>query len=192
MGYGMKRVEPIYDDHWVSEFARHFKETNYRNYVMFMMGVYTGLRISDILPIRKADIMGTHLALMEQKTQKLKRIVLHPNLQRLLKEYTADMKSTEYLFPSRKKDYRGRTQPIGRKRAYDIIKEAADEIGYDGNLGTHSMRKTFGVRYYREFKDLSELMEIFNHSSEMETANYLGIMREKIDDNIASMKGINV
>lgn len=192
MGDVMKRVEPIREDLWVTEFAKHFKETNMRNYVMFMFGIYTGLRISDILPVRKADISGTHFSLTEMKTDKLKHIILHPSLQKILKAYTADMRDTELIFPSRKKDYKGRIQPIGRKRAYNIIKEAADAIGYDGNLGTHSMRKTFGVRYYKQYKDVAELMEIFNHSSEAETFLYLGIMRDRIEDNITGMKGIDV
>ena len=32
------------------------------------------------------------------------------------------------------------------------------------DIGTHTMRKTFGYTYYQSTKDVATLMEIFNHS----------------------------
>ncbi|WP_313891136.1 tyrosine-type recombinase/integrase [Psychrobacillus sp.] len=188
----MRSVEPIWEDEWVSIFAKYFRERKERDYVLFMTGVYIGLRVSDILPLRVSHIENTHLVIYEQKTGKLKRIILHPHLQRILKDYTAGMKRTDLLFPSRNRDRRGRLKPIGRKRAYEIIKEAAVTLEYEGNLGTHSMRKTFGIRYYRQYKDVAELKQIFNHTSEEETYRYLGILRERIESNITAIKDVRV
>lgn len=187
----MISVEPIWEDEWVTTFALYFKDKSQRDFVMFMTGLYTGLRISDILPLRVYQIEVSYLVVYEEKTGKLKRIPLHPHLMQILQEYTKGMGRMEYLFKSRK-SADGKTKPIGRKQAYRIIKDAAEVLEYPGNLGTHSMRKTFGWRYYQEHKDVAELKDIYNHSDENETYRYLGILRERIEKKIVRMKNVKV
>lgn len=183
-------VEPIREDEWIAAFANHLKEKNERDFVMFMVGIHTGLRISDILPIRVRDVEDTHLVVLEKKTKKQRRIVMHRDLRRLLKEYIKDMERTELLFPSQRKSPTGRTVPIGRWRAWEILKDAQKAVGYDGRIGTHTMRKTFGFRYYQQYKDVAELQEIFNHTSQSETLRYIGVMSERVERKVAGMKSI--
>lgn len=45
----MNTVEPIRDINTVMDIADYLKSKNERDYVMFMFGIYTGLRISDML-----------------------------------------------------------------------------------------------------------------------------------------------
>ena len=52
----MKVVQPIRDFEKVEEMMRILKSRNERNYILFMVGLYTALRISDILRIRVEDI----------------------------------------------------------------------------------------------------------------------------------------
>ena len=51
----MNTVEPIRDMNLVWDIADYLKSKNQRDYVMFMFGIYTGLRISDILAFRVRD-----------------------------------------------------------------------------------------------------------------------------------------
>lgn len=184
----MSRVEPIRDDEWVVAFMDHFKKRSDRNYIMFMIGVYTGLRISDILPLRVADVTGSHLVLIEKKTKKQKRIIMHPTLKKVINEYVTDKKRTDFLFPSRERTKAGREKPISRRTALRILQDAAEEIGYTERIGTHSLRKTFGFRHYQQYKDVAELQIIFNHDSQNETLRYIGVMSEKIEQGIIKMK----
>ena len=186
----MSAVEPIREDEDLAAFANHLKQHNERDYVMFMVGVYTGLRISDILPLRVLDVEGAHLVLFEQKTEKMKRIILHPQLKRILHDYTMGMKRTELLFSSRKTGRNGKRRPITRQRAYEILKEAADALEFEGRIGTHTMRKTFGFRYYQQYKDVAELQEIFNHETQNETLRYIGVMSERIEQKIHGLDRI--
>lgn len=47
----MNTVEPIRDLETVLDIADYLKVRNKRDYVMFMFGIYSGLRISDILQL---------------------------------------------------------------------------------------------------------------------------------------------
>ena len=52
----MNTVEPIRDMDLVMDLAEYLKSNNERDYVLFMFGIYTGLRISDILKFRIRDV----------------------------------------------------------------------------------------------------------------------------------------
>ena len=59
--------------------------------------------------------------------------------------------------------------------------ESCKEIGLTINIGTHSMRKTFGFFFYKQFNDIALLQKILNHSSPAITLRYIGIAQEEID-----------
>lgn len=183
----MRYVEPIREKDWLQEFLEHFKKNNMRDYVLFMVGIHTGLRISDILPLKKKDVLGTHISLVEKKTGKPKRFIISPELRKVLDIYIRDLKNQDYLFKSQKKTNTGKAKPIDRTRAYRILKEAAEEIGYPEPLGTHSMRKTFGYNFYEKYKEVASLMKIFNHSKETTTLFYIGVGQDDLDEKMAGL-----
>lgn len=184
----MRAMEPIREDEWFVAIAEKLKEGSERNYIMFMIGVYTGLRISDILPLRVADVSGSHMVLLEKKTKKHKRIIMHPTLRKAINHYIEDMKRTDLLLPSRNKTKTGKDKPLSRRQALYVLQNTAEEIGYDGRIGTHSLRKTFGFRHYQQYKDVAELQIIFNHNNQYETLKYIGVMSDRIEDGIVKMK----
>ncbi|MBY0221781.1 tyrosine-type recombinase/integrase [Sporosarcina aquimarina] len=73
-------------------------------------------------------------------------------------------------FRSRK----GTNQAISRVQAWTIISDAAKELGLE-NIGTHSLRKTFGYHQIKRGTNITLLMKMFNHSSESVTLRYKGI-----------------
>lgn len=97
-------------------------------------------------------------------------IMINPILKRTLKHYCEDKEGKEFLIKSRN----GYNNPLTRERAYQIIKELGEMFGID-DLGTHSMRKTFGYHYYQQTKDIALLQKIFNHSSPSITLRYIGV-----------------
>lgn len=52
----MNTVEPIRDAGTVQDIADYLKAKNERDYLMWMFGVYTAFRISDILRFRVRDV----------------------------------------------------------------------------------------------------------------------------------------
>ncbi len=149
-----------------------------RDLFLFVFGINTGLRVSDLLPLRVSDVRDrTHVLIIEKKTGKKKRFPILA-LQSEIVRYTASMKLQEYLFPSRKGN-----SPITTTQAYRALVKAASMINRD-DIGTHTMRKTFGYHYYKQTKDIVTLMEIFNHSAPSITKRYIGITQDEIDESL--------
>ena len=61
----------------IQQIKEYLKEKNERNYILFVMGINTGLRISDILKLKVGDVQGSHISMREMKTGKQNVFKLH-------------------------------------------------------------------------------------------------------------------
>ncbi|PAQ15054.1 site-specific integrase [Bacillaceae bacterium SAOS 7] len=179
----MKLVQPIRDKEILEDIKLFYKEDSERNYVLFLLGINTGLRISDILRLKVNDVKDRYIVVVEQKTKKQRWIKVTSELRKALKEFIADKEDNEYLFKSRQ----GRNKPIGRSMAYKILRRAADEFKLK-NIGTHTLRKTFGYHFYYQTKDVAMLQEIFSHSDPAITRRYIGVNQDAIDQAMSKFK----
>ena len=171
----MKYVEPIRDKVLLSQILEWLKKKNYRDFLMLLIGINTGLRVSDILKLRYKDLSREILYITEQKTNKLKEIPVNLVLRDEFRNIGAEYKE-QYIFKSRQGN-----GPITIQRAWQIMKEVEQEFKLK-NLGTHTMRKTFGYHFYQKKKDVVTLMEIFNHSDSEITLRYIGVNREMVNE----------
>ncbi|HJF34487.1 MAG TPA: site-specific integrase [Clostridium perfringens] len=173
----MNFVEPIRDLDLLENICDYLQKTNVRNFILFNMGIYSGLRISDILKLKVRDVKDkNYISMREKKTGKQNRIKINPILKKYIKEYTQDKEPNEFLIKSRN----GYNKPIDRARAFQILKDIAQIFNIE-SLGCHSMRKTFGYHYYKQTKDIATLQKIYNHSSPSITLRYIGIVQDEID-----------
>ncbi|GIO09720.1 putative integrase/recombinase YoeC [Brevibacillus reuszeri] len=173
----MNIVEPIRDPAKIEEMKRLLLQQSNRNYFLFVMGINTGLRISDLLPLKVRDVKGkSHLLINEKKTKKRKKFKLNADLRDEIALYIEGKNSDEYLFASTK-----RRQPITRTRSYQIIHGTAAKLGLT-EIGCHTMRKTFGYHFYRRTRDIATLQMILNHSHPQITLRYIGINQDIMDD----------
>jgi integrase len=152
-----------------------------RDRLMFVLGINSGLRISDILSLKVRDVIDENgkpkdrLILVEQKTGKRKSFPFNKAIISELKKL--EYKSLDdYLFPSQKGG------PISRVQAYRVLNEAAKRAGLPYQIGTHSLRKTFGYHAYKAGTPVSVIQNLLNHSSEKVTLRYIGITQEVLDD----------
>ncbi|WP_455795940.1 tyrosine-type recombinase/integrase [Clostridium butyricum] len=113
--------------------------------------------------------------LKEKKTGKRNLIEINPLLRKVYKEYCLEMDDEDYLM--RKSNI---NKSISRNRAWRIMKDIGDRFGVE-NLGTHTLRKTFGFHYYKQTGDIATLMQMFNHSKESITLKYIGITQDKMN-----------
>jgi integrase len=173
---GANTVEPIRDIEKIKEIKEYLLRRSYRNYLLFIFGINSGLRISDILPLRVIDVKyAKHLIIKEKKTKNIRKTIITENLRMEIERYTRKMADSEYLFPSQKGN-----KPISRIQAWQIIHTAAKECGVEGPIGTHTLRKTFGYHFYQKTKDVAMLQYIFGHSSPAITLRYIGINDEMV------------
>lgn len=140
------------------------------------------MRVSDVVKLNRDDIrnpdntMKQYITVIEKKTNKIKRFPLCNGLLVEMEKYTRNIAQGEFLFKSRK----GGNKPITTTQAYRIINSAGLRVGLE-EIGTHTMRKTFGYHHYKQFKDVALLQKIFNHSSPCITLRYIGINQDEID-----------
>lgn len=180
----MNTVEPIKNIDIVNDIADFLKAHSERNYVLFMFGIYSGLRISDILKLRVRDVRGkTHIYIREKKTNKEKRFIISNELKSILNSFIKNKEDYMFLFKSAK----GNNLPITRQQAYVILKNAGQAFGVD-SIGTHTLRKTFGYFMYQQTKDLTAIKEILNHSDVSITRRYIGLTQ---DDKDSMMKKLS-
>ena len=178
-------VEPIRDKEKIKNMYYYLNGKDPKYGVMFKFGLNTGLRISDILPLRIQDIFNEkgefrdHLIIQEKKTGKEKKIKLNNALKTVLRAFISkeERKRDHYLFLNRKDG-----SHIKRIQAYKVLKKAASICGIE-NFGTHSMRKTWGYWTYKASKyNIGLIMDTFNHSSQNVTLRYIGVSQDQKDE----------
>lgn len=201
----MNYVEAIKDVKQIDKIKKYliYKDSSYRNHALFVVGINSGLMISDLLSLKVSDVLEgdlfydfskklikNRISLKDKKTGKIKdfplsdtaKEAIYAYLQR--REHMAGSLFTnssqlyyQYLFPSKKGG-----EPLSRVQAYRILTEAAKVAGIQGSIGTHTLRKTFGYHAYIQCKNLSLVAKLLNHSSEAVTLRYIGITREDLDN----------
>lgn len=179
----MRFVYPIREQNQIEKIKKYLRARSERNYMLFLLGIHSGLRISDLLALKVKDVMrGDRIIIKEIKTGKTKSFPLSKAVLKEIGAYTSRCKG-EYLFPSRK----GKGA-ITRQQAYLILNEAAQVAGIREPIGTHTLRKTFAYWAYKQGASLELIQKILNHTSSLTTLRYLGITQEEIDDVYRTLK----
>ncbi len=190
----MKEVQPIRDTKKIDAMKSIMKgESNYRDLLLFVLGINTGLRISDILALKWSSLIngggrllkaGDQLNVVEIKTKKLKSFMINRSVAEALKLYydaLANVNPDDPVFSSRKTDD-GSLQPITRIAAWQMLNRYANMVGLNEGIGTHTLRKTFGYHLYKKGVALEYIQKMLNHSSPAITLRYIGITQEQLND----------
>ena len=127
-----------------------------RNRCLFVLGVETGLRISELLAVKVGDVVDVTCAVKQlliiQKQfckgkQRSRRVRLSPVARDVIYEvvteaarFGASMRGDALFSPS------FRRGAISRRQAYSIIHRALKTAGINHTGGTHTMRKTRAQR----------------------------------------------
>jgi len=178
------QTEPIRDKSKLRQFAGYFlRRGQLRNYVLVVLGVYTALRISDLLRLTWDDVYDEnggdfypHIELTEKKTGKPKLIALNRKAVSALM-LLLPCRRGPFIFANNRKA----RAPISRVQAWRIIKAAASALKLAGRIACHSLRKTFGYQAWVTGASPVVLMDIYNHSSYEMTRRYLGVAQDDRD-----------
>ena len=180
---------PIRKKEEIEIMKQYYLETHsYRDYALFVLGINTALRISDLLNLKWENVYNfdsqkylSHIIITEQKTGKQTCIVINRQCNMALEELRMQSRpkcAREYIFYTKNDRY----SHISRNRAYHIIKQAADINKIEGNISCHSLRKTFGYHAWKCGAPSALIMEIYNHSSIEITKKYLSITQDEKDE----------
>lgn len=177
----MEYVEALRDTRQINSMKRYLRKHSERDYVLFVLGINTGLKITELLGIKVADvwqneIIVEYLHLPNKNSKVVREVHLNKKVKKAVHHYiqTNHLKVDDYLFQSTKT-----LKHISRQQAYRIIHHAAEACGIKGKIGTDSMRKTFGFHAYKRGVAISLLQKHFNHFTPSETLKYLGISKDE-------------
>lgn len=166
----------------------------HRNKLLFLVGMNIGIRASDLRTLQfkfffdeNGDFKEyyTLQPIKQRKQKKFVKLFFNKTVKESIIEYISKYPITDYnnyLFASRKGN-----EPITVQGLWKIIKDTAIEAGIKQNIGSHSLRKTFGYWAWRNTEDKSKalvtLQQIFNHSDALTTMKYIGLL----DNEMAEM-----
>lgn len=169
-------AEPIKSKKDIKAVEQYLKEHNERDYVLWVLGVNSGLRVSDIVGLNVSDVVDkTHITIIEKKTQKRKSFYINDKLKRVLKPFIKDRDFDEPLFLGRQ------GKRLNQRQVYRFLIATCQALGIKAKVSTHTMRRTFGYHHYQQYKDAVISQKIFNHSSQRITLMYIGVEQDEID-----------
>ncbi|HXH09542.1 MAG TPA: tyrosine-type recombinase/integrase [Alphaproteobacteria bacterium] len=183
---------PLADEEISAVLAQFGGRTALRDRALFVLGIRTGYRISELLSLTVGDVwqhgrvvdrVSVARRHMKGKTQG-RTVLLHPEAKDAIASWLAEQRARGVvdpktpLFTSRQ----GSDRAMTRVRAHQILTAAFDAAGLTGKLATHSMRKTFAHRMYERLgRDLLKLQRAMGHRNINDTVRYLSFREEEID-----------
>jgi integrase len=150
----------------------------YRNYVILIVGVNTGNRITTITEQTARDYAGGKYTVVEHKTGKRIEMDINPDVYRIIQNYidAFSFKNNNYIFRTNLITDR----PIARQTAWRMIKAVASEAGIKYCIGTHSLRKSYGRWIYDETHDIFLVQKLLQHNSAEVTQRYICLEDSKV------------
>ncbi len=183
----METVQPIRDAEKINAMKKALLSDpvhGTRNHLLFVLGINSGLRISDLLSLKIGDIKNgkirDNIIIRERKTGKGKQFPINRVSSEAIELYLNALGKADPerpLFLSRKGG-----GPISRVQAWEILNNASRVVGIGESIGTHSLRKTFGYHAFKAGVGIEKLQTILNHSSPAITLRYIGITQDDIDN----------
>ncbi|QIL57017.1 integrase [Lactiplantibacillus plantarum] len=168
-------VEPLRSQQEITAFVNYARNGTHgeRNALLILIGLNTGLRMSDILNLKVVQVRYQDVVQITEKKTKKRRLILLTRLRPQINHYIEDLPDSEYLFANRQH------HPLSVNAVYKLFQTIARKMNRT-DIGTHTLRKTFGYHYYQQTHDIGTLMMIFNHSSEAITKRYIGLSQDVI------------
>ena len=166
----MNWVAPIKEEETLQKFKDRLRQMDEKYYIMFEIGVGTGMQLQDILQLKVKDVRDKDFIEAYIGTKNIKRTFnFTPELKEEIRLFTEGKDPESYLIIG----HASSPEPLSREQAYRALKSAGRSIGLS-SIGAQTMRKTFAWRYYKETGDIYYLQNLLNHASPSITYRYIG------------------
>lgn len=184
----METVDPIKDPKKILAIKRNLKEEKeYRNYLLFTIGVNSALRSVDLRNLKVSDVLDNkgdikkYLYTRVKKTKREIKITINRAMREAIEYYLSKAKvfnPDQYLFKSKRSD-----KPIDNVALFYLIKKWTKAVGLvNERYSAHSLRKTWGyqARVYHG-ASIEMISEKLGHRSTKVTRRYIGISQEEVN-----------
>lgn len=183
----------------ISEYL--IEQGRYRDYMLFIVGINFGLRVSDLRLLRFSNLINDNFTfkdsfpVFEKKTRNTRKrkknryITINTAVMdavTLYLEHQSGVCLSDYMFRSVSNNGYNMNVPLDPSSIDRMLKGIARDLGLNIKMSTHTLRKTFCywmmVRGQNDTRRLYLLQKILNHSSPAQTLQYIGISAEEIDE----------
>lgn len=194
----LKAVYSVLDNRIESTTNNEDRQIAYRNKLLFVLGIHLGIRASDLRTLRWSFFFDndgnfkecyTIQPKKQKKYNKFVTLFFNDTTKKAIMNYLSVYpykNVNDLLFKSREG-----TDSIKEATIWNIIDKVAKEAGIKQNIGSHSLRKTFGYWIWHNAQDKNKalviLMRIFGHSDTATTAKYIGITTDEISETFDSL-----
>lgn len=181
----VKGVKPLRADYIQQDSFEHILSALMpENRLALIVSLTTGLRIDDVLSLRRKDIVKQRFTIHEMKTGKARKVSLSKELQADLLYICGRFYVFEHRFDVKKH----RT----RQAVYKDLKRACKlfRISECVNISPHSARKIYSVGVYKRTAKIETVKQLLNHSNEAITMLYA--MADELTEKHSRGKNINV
>jgi integrase len=189
----IKKVINVFNERIEDATNENQRQIATRNKMLFLIGINISLRASDLVTLKwnfffeddgKFKQLYTLQPKKQRKQKKFVKLYFNQAVRKAVSDYIEEypiQDINEYLFKSRKGD-----GAISERALWKIMNDVAVDAGIQKNIGSHSLRKTFGFWAWHNAEDknkaLVTLQMLFNHSDSMTTMKYIGLMNSEIEE----------
>ena len=188
MAHTKSRSEPIRDPSKVLAIKNTLKsEASPRDYLLFVLGLNTALRLRDLLALRVGDVIDSrgrvrNAICPRQSGLPTLRGKLNASCRDALRYYISETKPEDreaLLFCSTEPN-----RPMSRTQVWRLINEWCHAAGLvDGRYGSHTLRKTWGYMALKHCSiPIGSIQAKYHHATPGVTKRYLGVEGDKIDN----------
>lgn len=182
----MNSVEAIKDKQQLEALKKELYLINIRDYCLFVVGINCGFRISELIPFTINDLFIKKSEVRQSIILDEREFLINKSAAAALTEYLKirnPQRGTEPLFKSQKSK-NGKPSAVQRNVVYKNINAAARKAGISEQIGTITMRKTWGYMSIMNGVAIDYIQKHFNHQSKNTTIQYLGLN----EDDLANIK----
>lgn len=166
----MNWVSPIKDEETLEKFKQELRKVDDKYYILFEIGVGTGLQLQEILKFKIKEIRGKDSIEANIGTKNIRRVFNIPqDLQEIILKFTEGKDPNAYLIQG----HASSSAALSREQAYRVFKGVGKGMGLN-SIGAQTMRKTFAWKYYKATDDIYYLQNLLNHASPSITYRYIG------------------
>ncbi len=151
---------------------------NHQIYLIILIQLNTGLRIGDVLSLKRKNLFNSFLDVQEQKTSKFQKRKINKEIFEIVEAYC-----------NRKKiDLEDRLFTVGVRWVQKYLQKIGDILGVC-SMSTHSFRKTYAhIQYINNDCNIELVRKLLNHSSVAVTQRYLGVTEKEVNEASSSFK----
>lgn len=194
--------DPIKNLEDIDRICNYFLEREqYRDYMLFVVGINFGLRYADLLRLRFCHILNEDMSFKEsfdivesktaetRKKKKNRHVVINESVMDAIEIYlthTDNVHLDDHMFPSHSNNGKYEDRSIDRKSVYRIFQKAKKDLNLDFRFGVHTLRKTFAYHQMamsnHDPRKLTLLQKMYGHSSINDTLRYIGLTNEEMEE----------